>query len=302
MGKKIAAVIVTYNRKVLLNKCIKSILNQSYKESDILVVDNASTDGTKEMLANEFASFAQVKYQNTGENLGGAGGFSFGIKWAVEQGYEYLWIMDDDTIPEENALEELINADNLLDGNYGFLSSYAKWIDGTPCEMNVPKLDLGWRQNIAQQFDNQMIRLESASFVSMFMKAEVVKDVGLPIKEFFIWADDVEYSKRISRHYPCYFVYKSQVVHEMGSNKATTIIDTESDRIGRFEKLYRNRYYIAKHGAKREKILYWLEIKNTIRDIQKSNCSDKGKKIRVVLKSVWKGLRFNPKIEYVSTK
>ena len=302
MQNKIATVIVTYNRKHLLSKCIQHILNQSVKEVDIIVIDNASTDGTKEMVKKEFASFEQVKYKNTGSNIGGAGGFSFGIKWAVKHGYEYLWIMDDDTIPEQTALEELIKADKLLNGNYGFLSSYVKWIDNSPCEMNVPKLDFNWGKDIAQQFDNYMIRLESASFVSMFVKSDVVKKVGLPIKEFFIWADDVEYSKRISRQYPCYFVYKSQVVHEMGSNKSATIIDTDNDRLGRFELLYRNRYYVAKHGAKRDRILFWIEIKNTIRDIQKSNCKNKGKRIRIVLKSVWKGLSFEPKIEYISKK
>uniref|UniRef100_UPI0040573F68 glycosyltransferase family 2 protein n=1 Tax=Agathobacter sp. TaxID=2021311 RepID=UPI0040573F68 len=296
---KIAAVVVTYNRKVLLKKCIQHILNQTAQGVDIIVIDNASTDGTGHMIQNEFSGCKQVIYQNTGSNLGGAGGFSFGIRWAVEHAYEYLWIMDDDTIPEERALEELLKADEILDGKYGFLSSYAKWVDGSPCEMNVPRLDLGWRQDIAGQFDNQMIRLEAASFVSLFMKAEAVKKVGLPIKEFFIWADDVEYTKRISKRYPCFFVYKSQVTHEMGSNKATTIIDTDEERLGRFDLLYRNRYYIAKHGAKRDVILYWLEIKNTIRDIKNSNCKNKGKRIRIVLRSVWKGLRFKPQIEYV---
>lgn len=300
MQRKIAAIIVTYNRKELLEKCIRKILMQFVAEQvDIIVVDNASTDGTCEMLQAEFNSNTQIKYENTGSNIGGAGGFSFGIRYAVEQGYEYLWIMDDDTIPKENTLEELLKADELLEGEYGFLSSYAEWIDGTPCEMNVPAVSLQWRENIRMQFEHLMLRLESASFVSLFMKADVVKKVGLPIKEFFIWADDVEYTKRIAKYYPCYFVYRSQVVHEMATNKATTIVDASWDRLARFELLYRNRYYVARHGMKRDKILYWLSIKNTIRDILKSNCKNKGKRIKIVLKSCMKGLFFRPKIEYL---
>ncbi len=300
MQRTIAAVIVTYNRKELLKKCIQQILAQSVSDKvDVLVIDNASTDGTKEELHNHFVMGEQVYYQNTGSNLGGAGGFSYGIRHAVEAGYEYLWIMDDDTIPKENTLEELLKTDELLKGNYGFLSSYAEWTDGTPCEMNVPAVSLTWRQNIKQQFEHSILRLDSASFVSLFVKAEVVKAVGLPIKEFFIWADDIEYTKRISRRYPCYFVYQSQVVHEMGSNKATTIMDADDERLSRFQVLYRNRYYVAKHGMKRDKILYWLEIKNTIRDILKANCSHKGKRIRIVLGSCVKGLFFRPKIEYL---
>ena len=205
MTQNIAAVVVTYNRKALLKKCIDHILKQSAGAPDILVIDNASTDGTGGFITEEYKDVPEVKYYNTGANLGGAGGFSYGINKAVCLDYEYLWIMDDDTIPKEDALSELIKADKLLDGNYGFLSSYAKWIDGTPCEMNVPAISYKWRENI-NLMDEKMIRLDSASFVSMYIKASVVKEVGLPIKEFFIWADDVEYSLRISEKHPCYFV------------------------------------------------------------------------------------------------
>ena len=207
--------------------------------------------------------------------------------------------MDDDTIPEKNTLEEFLNADKALNGEYGFLSSYAKWIDGTACNMNVPRISNNWRVNIDDEFNYSLMQVESASFVSMFVKTEVVKKVGLPIKEFFIWADDVEYTRRISKQYPCYFVYKSQVVHEMGSNQATSIIESDETRLERYKLLYRNKYYIVRHGAKREKILYWLEIKNTIRDIRKSNCSHKSKRCRIVLGSCIKGLTFKPTIEYL---
>lgn len=296
---KIAAVVVTYNRKELLKKCIQHILEQSVNSLDIVVIDNGSTDGTEKDIHDIYATNEQVIYINTKENLGGAGGFSFGIKWAAKKGYDYLWIMDDDTIPEKNALEELLNADKVLNGEYGFLSSYAKWIDGTVCIMNVPRISNNWRVNIDDEFNYSLMQVESASFVSMFVKTEVVKKIGLPIKEFFIWADDVEYTRRISKQYPCYFVYKSQVVHEMGSNQTTSISESDEIRLERYKVLYRNKYYIARHGVKREKILYWLEIKNAIRDIRKSNCSHKAKRCRIVLGSCIKGLFFKPTIEYL---
>lgn len=293
------AIVVTYNRKELLKKCIHHLLNQTIQKLDILIVDNASTDGTGELVQNLYCENERIHYENTGNNLGGAGGFAYGIKWAVMQGYDYLWIMDDDTIPETNALEELINKDHLLQGNYGFLSSYAKWIDGSPCEMNVPELSLKWRNRIDLQFENRMIQINAASFVSLFMKASVIKEVGLPIKEFFIWADDLEYTKRVSRKYPGYFVYDSQVVHEMKSNEATDIFEADENRLSRYEYLYRNRYYVAKHESVRSKLFFWMWIKNTLRDIIKSDCSKKMKRCTIVLKSCISGLRFNPAIEYV---
>lgn len=296
----IAAVVVTYNRKDMLLTCITKILCQSAGDPDILVIDNASTDGTGDMVKEKFGEETRVKYINTGANLGGAGGFSYGINVAVNQGYEYLWIMDDDTFPEEGALEALLKADELLEGEYGFLSSYAKWTDGSACEMNLPKVSGNWRYFVDTQFNNRILALESTSFVSFFVKADVVKEVGLPIKEFFIWGDDLEYSQRISSKYDSFFVYDSQVVHAIKSNIPTSIVDeTDEQRIGRYKLLYRNKYYIARHSQKRAKMLYWLEIKYVLSDILKRSKTQKWKKCSLVLKSCMAGLFFNPKIEKV---
>ncbi len=126
--ERIAAVVVTYNRKELLLQCVQHLLDQQEADCDVLVVDNASTDGTAQ--AVEQISSAKLFYRNTGENLGGAGGFHFGMRWAVEEGYDYVWIMDDDALPQPDALAQLWNAHEQLEGQYGFLSSVVLWKDG----------------------------------------------------------------------------------------------------------------------------------------------------------------------------
>ena len=103
---RIATIVVTYNRKELLLECLEHLFDQSYG-SDIIVVDNNSDDGTEEAL-RELIEKKKIQYINTGANLGGAGGFQYGIKYATESGYDYLWIMDDDSMPTSNALEELL--------------------------------------------------------------------------------------------------------------------------------------------------------------------------------------------------
>ena len=124
--KKVMAVVVTYNRKELLKESIKALLEQDYNNCHILIVDNASTDGTKEFIEEEIQN-SKVNYVNTGANLGGAGGFNFGMKKAHELGCEFIWLMDDDCIVHKDSLTELINADKELNGNYGFLSSKVLW-------------------------------------------------------------------------------------------------------------------------------------------------------------------------------
>ena len=298
----IAAVVVTYNRKELLETCIERILSQSDGTPDVLVIDNASADGTGDLVDNRFGNEARVKYFNTGNNLGGAGGFSYGINVAVNLGYEYLWIMDDDTFPETTALESLLKASDLLDGKFGFLSSYVKWTDGSACKMNIPKVSPNWRNCIDIQFDNRMLAIESASFVSLFVRSSIVNEVGLPIKEFFIWGDDVEYSKRISSRYTSFFVYDSQVVHAMKSNLSTSIVEEmDEQRIQRYGLLYRNKYFIIRNAPARVRIAYWLDIRNVIKDICKNSNGNKWRKCKLVIKSSIEGLFFNPSIEYVDS-
>ena len=298
---KIAAVVVTYNRKDLLSNCIECVLNQTKGEPDVLVIDNASTDGTKEMIDSKFSNNRRVLYKNTGSNIGGAGGFSFGINVAVNMGYDYLWIMDDDTFACDTALEELLNAAQVLNDDFGFLASYVKWTDGSPCIMNLPRVNIEWYSgNIEQQFDNSMIMVESSSFVSMFIRSSVVRAVGLPIKEFFIWSDDVEYTLRISSRYNSYFVYPSQVTHATKVNSSPSIVDEQNtDRLERYVYLYRNKYYIAKHISFKARLAYFLEFHGTVLRIIRYSTDNKAKRIGKIYKGYIRGVFFNPRIEKV---
>ena len=79
--KHVGTIVVTYNRRNLLKDCIEALLKQNYKKQEILIIDNASTDGTKEYIDNLIDN-KKVFYFNTGANLGGAGGFNYGVREA----------------------------------------------------------------------------------------------------------------------------------------------------------------------------------------------------------------------------
>ena len=129
-----AAVVVTHNRIDLLKQCVAHLENQTCA-CDILIVDNASTDGTAQWLESK----PELNYRNTGANLGGAGGFNLGMRWAVEKGYDFVWVMDDDCLPQSEALQKLLEADGILEGSYGWLSSSVLWTDGNLCRMNLQR-------------------------------------------------------------------------------------------------------------------------------------------------------------------
>lgn len=293
--KKIAAIVVTYNRKKLLSENIESLLSQKPFVPDILIVDNNSTDGTHEML-KPYIDKGMIRYYNTGSNLGGAGGFQYGIRQAVLDGYDYLWIMDDDCMPTESALNEFVKADAELKGDYGFLSSKVLWKDGSLCTMNVQRHPM--TQNITD-FSKRIIPATMASFVSFFVKSNVVRELGLPIKEFFIWTDDWEYTRRISLKYACYVVTDSVVIHKSNSNIGANISNDSLDRLDRYRYLYRNDVYLYRReglkGFGYEVIRLGL---HTVRVLVKSK-DNKAKRIKMIFEGTKAGISFHPEIEYV---
>ena len=290
--------MLTYNRRELLRICIERLLAQENTSCDVLIVDNASSDGTKGMVADAF-NLPQIKYFNTGTNLGSAGGFQYGVEQAIRLGYEYLWIMDDDVWPDLTALYEFEKADNDLKGGWGFLSSVAYWsMDGSLCKANIQKRAL-FSFLKKEDYEQKYIPVLMASFASLYIKAEVVKKVGLPLSEYFIYTDDYEYTSRISRYYMGYVVSASTVRHAMKDNKKPNFAIEEESRIYRYDYLYRNDV----HCYKQYGFIGWLYIifKDcyTCLNILKNSKNNKLGKIKVVIKGFWEGLRFEPHIRRV---
>ena len=222
--KRVGIVVVTYNRLALLKEAIDSLRNQTYLNRDIVVVNNGSTDGTLEWL-NSQKDLIVI----TQQNLGGAGGFFTGMKYVAEHDYDYCWIMDDDVVCHSDALQELVSAYNKKP-NIGFVCSKVIGING--CPMNTPTVDDRPTSNGDADFTDliaeSMIKVKTATFVSVLCSVKTIKEVGLPYKEFFIWGDDTEYTNRISLNHECYMACRSVVVHKRAIQGALSF-ETETD-------------------------------------------------------------------------
>ena len=111
MKDKVVSIVVTYNRKELLTKCLDSLANQSYAVDGIVLIDNASNDGTVEFVkGTDWYKTGLIDLHVMGTNTGGAGGFYEGLKIAKDLDCDWFWLMDDDTVPKREALEELLTA------------------------------------------------------------------------------------------------------------------------------------------------------------------------------------------------
>ena len=299
----IAAVVVTYNRKDLLLECLECLQSQDYSDAphaadarlDILVIDNASTDGTAEALL-PLINNKTILYFNTGSNLGGAGGFNYGMREAVELGYDYVWVMDDDCMPHEDTLREFLNADAKLDGKYGYLSSVCRWVNGSICTMNTQRHPL--TKNITD-FSPELQPCTLASFVSLFVPARIISELGLPIKDFFIWSDDWEFTRRISRTYPCYLAGRSVVTHKSKSNGVGNIALDSEEKISRYKLAYRNDVvFYRREGIKGYGYIFVRGLYHAFLVLTKAK-SKKGERLKTIVQGNLEGLRFHPEIEYV---
>lgn len=231
----IFAVIVTYNRKELLIECVEAILKQTMVPEKIVIIDNNSNDGTFEKLKEKkLIENEKILYKKLEKNIGGAGGFHEGIKYSLDYNPDWIWVMDDDTIPVEDCLEQLIYAHETTVENNEKVSFYASSIYGMENEsMNVPDIDMcktdsgyaDWYRKLS----NGLIKIEAATFVSILINSEAIQKCGLPCKDFFIWGDDTEYTTRIKRNFgPAYMVGKSIAIHKRKNAKALSIYNEDN--------------------------------------------------------------------------
>ena len=227
----VCAVVVTHNRQALLRRCLAALGAQSTAPQRVLVVDNASTDGTPEMLAREYPQLDRLELPR---NVGGAGGFHAGLREAHAEGAEWIWLMDDDTIPGEDALAALLAAADRVRGEVApaadrvgeeagsarlptahLLASRVEWTDGRLHPMNVPTLERRRMELVVEAARRRVLLIRSATFVSLLVHRSAVDRWGLPPEHFFIWADDIEYTSRIVLGGGgAYFVPDSVVRHE----------------------------------------------------------------------------------------
>jgi rhamnopyranosyl-N-acetylglucosaminyl-diphospho-decaprenol beta-1,3/1,4-galactofuranosyltransferase len=198
--EKVIAVVVTYNRKTLLSECIAALRSQTRPVDQILVINNGSTDNTENWLQHQ--SDIEFVTQN---NVGSGGGFNTGIRLAYEKGHDWIWLMDDDGFPKEDALEKLLENDSeeLCLRNCAVINKEDKksfvWKTGN--------------YSFVDDVKHPVIKNFAHPFNGTLLHTKIIEKVGLPKKELFIWGDETEYFYRIIRKNKIPFYTKANSIH-----------------------------------------------------------------------------------------
>jgi GT2 family glycosyltransferase len=236
----VVAVVVTWNRRELLEEALAALEAQSHVLEQVVVVDNASTDGTDELLSGR----TELDVVRLPTNTGGAGGFAVGIERALSHRPDLVWLLDDDTIPTPDAARELVRVWEEYADPAGrppvVLASKVVWTDGRDHPMNTPRQKPGAsRAEVASAAEHGAIPVRSASFVSIMCDATAIRERGLPVADYFLWNDDFEYSTRLIRDRVGLYVPTSVVLH-----KTRTFGSTDTDPGERFFFEVRNKVWL----------------------------------------------------------
>lgn len=203
MSETTGIVVVTYNRADLLERMLAGLGGLDPAPELVVVVDNASTDHTPDVLAA--CTLPGLRVVRTAENLGGAGGFHLGTRTAYDAGVERIWLMDDDVLPAPDCLGVLLASDE------DCLMAVREDSQGRLCEKAATRFDL--RNPLAIKPKSRMVEtdwgsraamperveLENVAFEGFMVRRGVLERIGLPDPSYFIFYDDVDFAVRARR-------------------------------------------------------------------------------------------------------
>jgi rhamnopyranosyl-N-acetylglucosaminyl-diphospho-decaprenol beta-1,3/1,4-galactofuranosyltransferase len=203
----VAVVVVTYNRASLLTRMLAGLAALDHTPDAVIVVDNASTDHTATVLEGAATSGGDLALQviRPDDNLGGAGGFHAGVEAAFEQGFDRIWLMDDDVVPAPDCLDVLMALDE------DCLMAVREDTTGRLVEKSAVTFDLRNPLRIkpktamvettygARERMPELVEIQNVAFEGFLVRRRVVEAIGLPDPGYFIFYDDVDFALRARR-------------------------------------------------------------------------------------------------------
>jgi GT2 family glycosyltransferase len=219
----VTVVILNYNRYEDTVQCIHSLQKCTYPKLNILLVDNGSPDGSGEQLKEEFSRIPIILLK---ENTGYAAGNNAGIRYALEQGSDYVLVINNDVVVDSGFLEPMVNiAEKQTD--VGIVTCKV-FYQSVPYEIFSAAGKMNWllctgvnngSHLKAFQKNNTECFASFACGVLLLMRATMLKSEGLFDERFFMYFEDVEFSRRILRSYKIAYTPHGVAYHKSGGGK-----------------------------------------------------------------------------------
>lgn len=250
---KIGIVICNFNKKEYLENCIQSILKQTTQDFTIYVSDNASTDGSVAMVQNKFGN--QIELLVSKENRGGAGGFNAGIRKAMQNGHDYIMLVDNDIVMDKNNIKNLLqclqeNLDIGIVGSKILKMDFPDIIQEYGSHIDFENLNIK-QHFINEKNRNDLPKLQYCDHVpacSLMIRTNIIKDIGEFPEDNFIYWDDIEWGWKCNLAGYKVAAYNDAVVwHKGGVSISTSTFPVYYN--------YRNKFiFFAKYTPKEKRM------------------------------------------------
>jgi len=221
--KKLAIVIINWNSFDLTSDTLVSLSGTSYKNYDTIVVDNFSTDNSAAQLEKDFPSIILLR---SDENKGFTGGNNLGFDYAINEGYEYVMMLNNDVAVEPDFLEPLVvklDMDEKIGGVQPLIYFYHDreliWNAGSRYNdiFGIPYILGYYRKDKGQLQRKKQKSIDWITGCAFMIRTEVLKKVGVLKQDFFIYYEDVDLSFRIKEAgYDLAYEASSVVYHKTG--------------------------------------------------------------------------------------
>jgi rhamnopyranosyl-N-acetylglucosaminyl-diphospho-decaprenol beta-1,3/1,4-galactofuranosyltransferase len=190
----VAAVVVTFNRLALLERCLHALRTQHRPPEITIIIDNASTDGTSEYIAR--ISDPRCHAISLSANTGGAGGFHIGTELALALGADWVWMMDDDGWPAADCLERLVEA--ALARQLGIANALVLDENGEELSffLRRPESKRLYPLGVVEARSLGVIEGQINPFNGTLVKRSVFEHIGNVDYLYFLWGDEIDFLRR----------------------------------------------------------------------------------------------------------
>jgi GT2 family glycosyltransferase len=217
-------IVLSYNAFEDISLCIDSLTKCTYPNLEILIVDNCSTDGTKERLNKKYP---QLNIISSGYNGGYAAGMNYGAKYALEKNAEYILVLNQDTEVTPGFLQPMVDAME-RDSQIGIVSPKVGYTDAKDiiyCAGGILNkwkcvAECGFQGKPFNEYANNDRYLDDAEGCGFLVRAEVFRNVGFLNEKFFMYFEDIEFSSRVLTKYKILYCSSSVIYHKSGGGKS----------------------------------------------------------------------------------
>lgn len=238
----VAIIILNWNGWKDTIECLKSLNNLNYKNYEVIVVDNGSTDNSVEKIKEYIENKPKFKLIANEKNLGFAGGNNIGIRYALNNEFEYILLLNNDTVVDENFLKPMVELLESSD-DIGFVGPKTYFYDkknliqvagGGYVDLTTARAYLlGYMENDSSKY-NEVIELDYVSGSCILTKRDVIEEIGLLDERFFMYYEDVEWCYRGKKHgYKSFYQPEAVIWHKHGAstNKCFELYHLNKSRI-----------------------------------------------------------------------